>query len=163
MQTGNIIQGSVLDIDKRYFERKLKEYEPRLYLKWNPKKNRGFGVWEIRIRPTKKTAIYQCDYQGSKIFTLEYVESDYTHHILDVPVLNMRVFTRLREMDHWENKTLADDLDYLSEKALIKAELEEDENRRRYIRENKKYFREMYEATRSGINPFSLFFGRYKK
>lgn len=160
---GNTVEGHVLDINKTYFKQKLRQFDPRLYLKWNPKKRQGHGMWELRIKPLKKTAVYVGSMEGYSFIKLEDVENDLTHHILDLPTLDMRVFTRLREMDAWTNKTMLEDADYLAEQMLIKQELEIDDMRRRMIKENKRYFSDMYEAVRSGVNPASLFFGRYGK
>lgn len=162
MGFGRVVQGSVLDINKEYFCEKLKQYDKRLYLKWNPNKRGGRGIWEIRITPTKKTRIEHGEFQGAQLGTLEYVESDLIHHVLDVPILGMHVFNKLREMDAWENKNLIAEGDYEAERRLIKQELQQDEDRLHMIRENKKYFRELHAAAKSGINPASLFFGRYK-
>lgn len=160
---GSVVQGSVLDMNKKYFCEKLKQYDPRLYLKWNPKKRKGHGVWEIRIKPSKPTLVYHGEFMGQELCSLEYIESDMIHHVLDVNVLNMQVFNKLREMDAWENKNLIAEGDYEAERQLIKQELQQDEERLRMIRENKKYFRELHEVARSGVNPASLFFGRYGK
>lgn len=156
---GNTIEGHVLDVRKEPFLRALKDLDSRLYIKWNPEKNAGNGCWEIRIKPTKKVPVYKTTLNGVKYFELEYVEDNLIHHILDVPCLNYRVITRLREMDAYAQKDWLENMDYQAEKALIEKENKADAERRYLVKENKKYFRELQELVQSGYNPFSFFNG----
>src|SRR5690242_19591015 len=93
---GKIIQGHVLDVNRRHFERALKHYDRQLYTKWNWRKNGGTGCWEIRLKPAKPYAFYEGEFMGAKLFKIEYVETDIVNHILDVPYLNYSVLNRLR-------------------------------------------------------------------
>lgn len=156
---GKLVEGHVLDVNRKQFELELKRIESRLYLKWNPEKQRGYGCWEIRIKPTKLTPVYQCSYRGSKIFTLEPIENSLVHHILDVPFLNYQVLNKLREMDTQGNTSWVDNMDYEAEREDIKYRAKVTSIHRDMIRSNRKYFKQLQEAMLSGYNPFSLFNG----
>jgi hypothetical protein len=62
---GKLIEGHVLDVNKRGFERVLRDLDDRLYVRWNPRKIKGHGCWEIRRAPGVYTAIHQATYQGT--------------------------------------------------------------------------------------------------
>jgi hypothetical protein len=159
---GSIIEGHVLDVNKKHLESALKNYDNQLYLKWNPKKKNGFGMWEVRRRPNAKTAVYKTDLGKSKIFELEYVEIDFVHHVLDVDYLNYNVLTRIKEMDAWNSPDLIKDQDYAAEKKIIAEENSVSDELRYLIKQNRKYFGELQEAVRSGYNP-AWFFGNRRK
>jgi hypothetical protein len=97
---GAISRGCVLDVNKKHLERKLKEYDPQLYIKWNPRKLSGNGVWEIRRRP-EKSCVFVAEFDGHKYYSFEAVENDLESHILDVGSLNYEILTKIKKMDTW--------------------------------------------------------------
>lgn len=159
---GRVIKGSVFDVNPKYLERALKDYDKQLYLKWNPNKREGLGMWELRRTPNEKTAVFKTDYKGVNFYELDFVENDLVHHVLDLPYLNYKVLTRLREMDAWENKNHISHRDYLAEKKLIQDELKYEAEIKYLVKENKKYFQDLQEYVRSGYNP-AWFFTKHNK
>lgn len=154
---GRVVEGHVLDVNKKQFEKELKRIEERLYLKWNPVKNKGFGCWEIRIKPTKLTPVYQGSFKGSRVFTLESVENQQIHHILDVGILNYRILSRLREMDTQGKMLWIDNMDYEAEREESRYQAKVDQVRKDMIRDNRKYFKDLQEYVKSGYNPAWFF------
>jgi len=150
--TGKIITGRVFDVSKTTFDSALKEIDKRLYTRWNPDKLQGWGCWEIRIRPTYKTAMYQGSYQGVDFYELDYLEVDTVHHVLDCAFLNFDAIRKLKEMDTNNPKHFIHTLEYdetcrtneVTEKALAE--------RKYAIKQNKKAMRDLYEMVRSGEN-----------
>lgn len=157
-----IVHGHVLDVKKDSLERSLKNYDKQLYLKWNPDKNKGHGLWEIRRIPNQKTAVPKTEFQGRVWFELEYVEDDFTNHILDVPYLNYGVLNKLYDMDTWRYQSWIDEMDYQAKRKQENEISRLDSERKELIRENRKYFAELREAVRSGYNP-AWFFSNHKK
>lgn len=98
-KTGNIIQGHVLDSNKKHLERALKDYDKQLYIRWNPKKVKGFGCWEVRRKPEFKTIVDYCEFEGHTILDLDYVEVDAVHHVLDAAFLNYQIVEKIKDMD----------------------------------------------------------------
>lgn len=179
MKTGKIIEGSVLDCNKKHLLKALKDYDKHLYLKWNPYKTydngnleklplpgdphytgkSGIGVWELRRRPEKKLAVPKWELGESIIFNLEYVESDIVNHVMDLPALNYNCLVRLREMDTWEVQNYVSDLEYRESKAL-EAEYAKNRAELRYnVKHHKKAFEDFREYVRSGRNPTDLLIG----
>lgn len=97
--TGQIIKGNVLDVNEKAFNEALRFYDPCLYTRWNPKKLRGWGCWEIRRKPEFNTALDICEYEGNLIFKIGPYENDMVHHVLDCAFLNYDQLRKLREMD----------------------------------------------------------------
>lgn len=106
--TGNIIKGHVLDCTQKPFEEALRLYDPQLYVKWNPKKLRKHGCWEIRRKPDEKTLrpgdIYE--FEGYTISWPKYHEIDIVNHVLDIGYLNYNAIEKLKSMDMWEQKDM---------------------------------------------------------
>lgn len=153
---GNTVTGHVLDVRKEPLLKIMQDYDPQLYLKWNPDKKQGYGMWEIRRRPNQKTQVYKTTWGDTHIFELQYVESDLTHHILDVEYLNYHIMTRLKEMDTWQDKYYLDTFEYEGDRALAAAKAKERQERKYLIKEEKKYLTELREMFRSGINPLQF-------
>lgn len=159
---GKSVQGHVLDVNRKHFNRALSNFDSNLYTKWNPNKNKGNGLWEIRMKPLRSITIYEGEFQGAKLFRVEPVEHPVINHILDVPFLNYSVISRLREMDAWENKTMIEDGDALAEKFRNQERARNKEELRYQIRHHKKYFETLQDEMRSGRNPIGLLTGRYR-
>lgn len=159
MKTGKIVIGSVEDCNKRTLERLLKNFDPQLYLKWNPEKNSGIGLWELRRRPNNKTAVPRWQVGNSIVFDLQYVESDWVHHVLDLPCLYYGVLDKLKAMDTWNSKDWVSDLEYAEDKDYEK-ELQRNKEELRYnIKQNKRAMKDFYEHFRSGRNPADFLVG----
>ena len=147
--TGSLIKGSIFDCNKNSLEKALKRYDPRLYIKWNPRKREGYGVWEIRIRPRLKTLVRH----DENFCSLEWRESDLIHHVLDVPILSYRILDKIYEMDSYRSANYGKDLDDQLDKAEDDIDRRRLEEMRLRIRDDKKYVREWQELVRSGYNP----------
>jgi len=161
MKTGRIVTGSVLDCNKKYLERALKDYDKQLYLKWNPDKNKGVGCWEVRRKPEILTPVPRWEYNGHIVFDMQYKEHDLVHHIMDVPALNYNILTRLREMDTWNTKNWASELEYQEDKQRDKAYDENRANLRYAISQHKRAMSDFYEHIRSGRNPAEFLSGNW--
>ena len=129
--TGTVVKGHVLDVNYKAFDRALKLYDPQLYLKWNPKKCRKYGCWEIRRKPDEKTLkpadVYQ--FEGYTISWPKYHEMSMVNHVLDAAFLNYSILGKLKAMDMWthketgyKGKDLTKTLDYKEAKYLDKIE-----------------------------------------
>lgn len=160
---GNTVQGNLFDCSKRLFIRDLKNYDKELYLKWNPKKLDGLGIWEVWRNPTKKTAIDHGEFMGGRLYTLEYKPNNFEHHVKDLDFLSYDFMNDLRKMDMWADKHYLDKLDNAYDDIEEKAELAEEESIKYAIKHNKKLFKEMHEYTKSGINPLDFFRDGRKK
>lgn len=151
--TGKIIQGSVFDVSKDSLEFALRRYDPLLYIRWNTKKNAGMGVWEIRRRPEKMTAVYHGSFEGKPFYTLEHKELDVVSHVLDVPILGYHVLSKLKAMDTWEVHKFADALEYSEEKQQEKIQSKAKEDLTYHIKQHKKEFQTFRDLVASGHNP----------
>jgi hypothetical protein len=154
--SGKIITGHVLDVAVAPLERALKDYDKLLYVKWNPRKMRGWGMWEIRRRPENKSIVDVAEFKGMSIVRLEYDELEIINHVLDVPYLNYDVITKLQAMDRWNDKYWAANLDY---NEAVHRDEGERKNRKELIygmKQYKKEIREFKEAVLSGHNPAEI-------
>lgn len=160
--TGNVITGHVSDCDKGALERALKFYDKQLYLKWNPKKNKGWGVWEIRRHPDKKEMVYKTHFQGIKIFEYEYVENNLVNHVLDCPRLSMDLVGKLKSMDTWNDKRWAANLEYGEAKHREKIEKRAHDELKYEIKQYKQEWRDFARLVSEGLNPGRVLSGRWK-
>lgn len=96
---GNLIEGHVLDVARKPFERALKDYDPQLYVKWNPKKLRGHGCYEIRRKPESTTIVDYAEVGSTVYFKLGYIENNLIAHVLDCAFLNYDQLRKIQEMD----------------------------------------------------------------
>jgi hypothetical protein len=103
--TGGLTTGHVLDVAKAPFERALRDYDSQLYVRWNPRKVRGWGCWEIRRRPNRKSVKEIVNFKGASIVVIDYVETDFGSSILDAAFLNYDQLRKLQAMDTWAQKT----------------------------------------------------------
>jgi hypothetical protein len=154
--TGNIITGSVMDCNKNELEKRLKAYDKKLYIKWNPRKLKGWGLWEVRREPEKKRLVYKGEYQGVDLYMAEYVEMDVISHVLDVPILNYRVIDKIKKMDTWGDDKGRNWVDRLeSQEATMKEKLEakSKEDMRYNLKQHAKEWRDFAKFVSEGGNP----------
>jgi hypothetical protein len=154
--TGKIVKGHVLDVNKAALERKLQDYDNLLYVKWNPNKRSGHGCWEVRRRPTEKTAMDKGTFGGVHFIALEDFELDIVHHVLDVPFLNYDAVAKVKSMDTWGTKDWVSELDYKRSKYEENIQAKAKDDLRYSAKEYKKEIREFRELLLSGMNPASI-------
>lgn len=171
-----MITGHVLDCSVRSITRALNDIDQRLYVKWNPKKLKGWGLWEIRFRPEFKVAkasqnprelpngmktpavqgdIYEMD--GYTISVPKYHENNLDNHIMDVPFLNYLAIEKLKSMDTWQHSNrgqhfVADMESKAASFAERKNEIAKQE-RNYELRQNKTAIRDLMNYTLSGNDP----------
>ena len=154
--TSKLISGHVLDVNVKHLEERLKRYDSLLYIVWNAKKRGGNGVWEVRRRPEKKTNIFQGEYAGMKLYTVEYKENNLVNHVLDVPILGYHVIDKLAAIDTFRTTNWVGNLDYLEAKAQEKTEAASKEMLKYWAKDNKRVIRDFKEAILSGTNPSEI-------
>ncbi len=139
---GNTVTGTIYDCNRASFERALKAYWDKLYVGWNPFKKDGYGCWEVWQQPTQKTPVlrYLDKKTDTKIYTLEFVLSDYLHWVADLDYLDMAFIGKLRSMDAWEDKQLTAKHDDAYIQHEIDLEKQEDENIKYVVKHNKQVF-----------------------
>lgn len=150
MSFGRVIKGNVMDCNKKHLEAALKQYDSQLYIKWNSEKRNGEGIWEVRRRPNEKTAWPKWEMGGSTIFELIYVENDLIHHVMDVPVLNYNILTRIKEMDTWGISNYVDKLEQKEKEAKDKVRAENRAELRYGLTQIKRATREFKDLAQSG-------------
>lgn len=158
---GNLIEGHVLDCDKASLERALKFHDRQLYLKWNPRKNGGYGCWEIRRKPEANTPVYKGDINGQPLYVMESVELDLVHHVLDLPFLTHRAIERIKKMDAWGDKYWVNNFEYQEGRAADEANRKAKEDMRYNIKQHKKQWRDLMELVSQGHNPGRLLKGSW--
>lgn len=168
--TGHIVHGNLFDVKKESLERLVRSYEPRLYIKWNPKKRGGYGCYELRLRPEKKYAVPYGDFMGGKLFVAEEHEIEGEAHVYDLPVLSYSLLQKLRDGDTWRIFGRPDDTvahqarkdQFIKELEQRERQAREDEERR--LREEAIYHFTQYksaigdfrESILSGWNPAEM-------
>lgn len=151
--TGKLVRGSIFDCDKAQLESALRFYDSQLYIEWNPKKNNGYGVWELRRRPAKKSIVYKGSHASMHFHALEYVENPMINHVMDMPNLSYKVIERLKAIDTWNVKNWAHELD-AKEEQFARAQREKARAEMRYnIKQFRTQFLAFKEMLLSGLNP----------
>ena len=158
--TGNIIRGHVLDCSVGPLVERLRDLDSQLYVVWNPKKLRGWGLWEIRRHPNMKTVKEVLPYGGNTYVVVDYIENDFENHILDVPYLNYNVISRLKEMDTWtvsrDGETFNREMDYRASRRKATEEASALGERRYALKQNKTLIRDLMDYTLSGGDPSQI-------
>lgn len=165
--TGRLIKGDVLDCNKTSLERAVRDYDAQLYFKWNPKKYHGYGCWELRRRPEKKTVSDVAEFDGHLIFKVDYVENDLENHVKDLGFLDYRVIDWLKTADTWKQVNYEASQAHRSAKWVKDLEDRESAHRDSLqakvksealygMRQNKTAIRQYKEAILSGTNPALL-------
>lgn len=155
--TGKLVQGHVLDASKTSLEEKLRDYDKQLYLKWNPKKLKGWGCWEIRRLPEKKSIKEVLRYKGASYVVLEFQELNLVNHVLDVGYINYDLVRKLKSMDMWvkhkDGTTFAHDHEYQEAKLMEAADKKALENTAYMAKQHKREINDFKELILSGMNP----------
>lgn len=155
--TGQIVTGTVLDCNKQSLELALKHYDPQLYIKWNPRKRAGMGLWEIRRRPEKKSVIPYVEYKGVVYSKIDYVEEDMVHHVMDAGSLTYAILTELKKMDTWakgfDRKSWAAEYEFKEKQREQALHDKRREELRYHGKQFKKEIRDLKEAILSGLDP----------
>jgi len=150
--TGKIVQGDVLDVEKTQLERALQEYDPQVYLKWNPEKCKGWGCWELRRRPSEKTAILAGSHQGVQFYELDYLETDMANHVKDWAYLNYDILGWMKDRDVWKHKSFADYIEKREAENTARIKAEARAERAYAIKQHKTQIRALREKALSGTN-----------
>lgn len=155
--SGSLSTGSIFDCNRKSFERALKDLDQRLYVGWNPYKNEGRGIWEVWYRPSKKTAQIEAECKDYVISVLEYRPSDMEHWVKDLDFLSYDFIRQLREMDMWENKQFAEQLDQKLVDHEKKLDKDLNDSIKYTVKHNKKEFGQLKELAEHGYNPLWFF------
>ena len=153
---GSVSKGHVLDVNQKLFNQALKDYDSQLYTKWNPKKIKGHGCWEIRRRPNLKDVTHVLEFEGNTIQYIDYVEFDMVSHVLDCAFLNYDQLRKIKEMDTFSEGQAAGYADRLESREKSHREAHDAASRERLRYAGKHYRREMKdfkEMIRGGLNP----------
>lgn len=162
---GSVSKGHVLDCAKAPLEQTLRDYDPLLYVRWNARKLKGNGCWEIRRKSEQKTLRPSDIWSGYGITIAypKYHEIDLVNHVLDVAFLNYNVLTKLKSMDAWNMKDMGEkgknfvkQAEYLEAKHLEKIEDKAVNELEYNIKQHKSQIRDFKEFINSGGNPYRL-------
>lgn len=155
--TGSVIKGHVLDNSRVPLERKMREYDPQLYVRWNPKKLKGYGCWEVRRRPEFKRAKEVVYHKGNTLVVLDYIENGFENHLLDVAYLNYNIITELKRIDTWQESYKAKDfghtLEYKEAKRQEELEAKAEAEKDYALKQNKTKVRDLMAFVNEGGNP----------
>ena len=155
--TGRLTEGHVLDCSKRGVESALKFYDPLLYIKWNPKKLKGWGCWEIRRAPETKSVKDIIEWNGNSFVILDDVENGFINHILDAAFLNYDVVRKIKSMDTWVHynggKDFGKELEYKEAKALEKEDKKAMEELKYATKEYKREIKDFMQYVSEGHDP----------
>lgn len=153
---GKLIKGHVLDVSLKPFQRALRDYDPQLYVRWNPKKLRGHGCWEIRRKPTLKTSVFMGEHAGISYYKLMQVEYNDVHHILDCAFLNYDQLRKLQQMDTWGKGNFAENYEKREAEYIAAQKQKAREHLKYALKQNGTALRDLYEMVRSGISPAQI-------
>lgn len=171
-----VITGHVLDVAKAPLDRALRRYDPLLYTKWNPNKNRGLGVWELRRRPEFKSVresryldspkgrvLIPGDIMEFDDFTIsipKYHETNFENHVKDFQYLSYEIVTWLSGHDLWQygykGKNTTTEAEYREAKWLEKIDEDAHTERNYMIKQHRSEFRDYAEYINDGGNPARL-------
>lgn len=152
---GLVVKGTVFDVNRKNFERALKDLDPELFVVWNPYRKEGVGCWQIWIKPLTKTPVYQTTHEGNEIHSLEYKYIPVEHHIMDLDTLNYDVIEKLRKM----RVTVQDieNADYEARRKQVKEEEQYLQERKYAVRHTREIWKAFHEYVKSGYNPMWFF------
>lgn len=171
-----IVRGHVLDVAQAPLLAALRRYDPQLYVKWNPKKNRGVGAWELRRKPEYMTVkesryldtprgrvlmagdIYEFD--GFTISVPKYHETNVENHVKDFDRLSYGMVEWLASHDLWKygykGKNTNSEAEYKEAKYLDKIDQDADDERQYMIKQHRTQFQDFAAYINAGGNPNRL-------
>lgn len=173
----NLVSGHVLDVSKKPLESALRRYDPQLYLKWNPKKRKGLGIWELRRKPEMKSALAGRSidtptkglvYVPGDIFDMgdytisvpKYNENHTENHVKDFEYLTYDILAWVSKHDGWQygfrGKDLTHESDYREGKYLDKIDDDAQAERSYMIKQHRTEFNDFREYVLSGGDPYRL-------
>lgn len=153
--TGAVTKGHVLDVAVKPFERALKDYDRQLYVKWNPKKLKGWGCWEIRRKPESLTITDWAEVGSTVVFKLDYLENNLISHVLDCAFLNYSQLNKIRSMDTFQigpQQWIAD-REHLAKEQKLARQAAAKQELSYAAKEFKREMRDFKELVASGFNP----------
>jgi hypothetical protein len=156
---GHVSRGHVLDVNVKSFERALKNYDPMLYVEWNPKKCKGHGCWEIRRKPEFNSALDVAEIADIAIIKVGPYENQLVHHIMDCAFLNYDQLRKLKEMDTWQYGDATQYQDLVERKTRDRREADKIaglRRRRDAARTFKKQIRALKQYILDGGNPHRI-------
>lgn len=172
-----IVQGHVLDVARGPLVAALRRYDPLLYIKWNPKKRSGLGLWELRRRPEFKSAqrgrLLETPHRGKvfipgDIFDLDegtlivprYIENSFENHVKDFQRLDYGILNWVAKQDLWKfgykGKNAMNEADYREGQYLTKIEDDAEAERAYMIKQHRTQFNDYRQYILSGGNPARL-------
>lgn len=171
-----LVTGHVLDVAQSGLVSTLRRYDPLLYVKWNPKKKGGRGVWELRRKPEQKSIresrfldtprgmvfhkgdIFEFD--GFTIVEPKYHENSFENHVKDFDYLTYDMVTWLADHDLWKHgykgKYVTAESDYREAKYLEKIDEDSDSERQYMIKQHRTQFQDFAAYINAGGNPAEL-------
>lgn len=156
--TGRLSTGNVLDVGVKAFEQALRDHDHLLYIRWNPRKLKGWGCWEVRRRPEKKSVTHVFEWEGNTYCYINNEEIDIVNHVLDAGYLNYDLLTRIKAMDTWAGNRnyWVEDLEN-KEKAHVAAKQAKAREDMRYAaKQMKSEIKDLKEMLKSGLNPAQI-------
>ena len=151
--TGAVVRGDVLDCSVDGISRALKDLDPRLYVVWNAKKWKGYGCWEIRIRPQYKEAQLVGTLSGNTYVDVRYRENNLVNHVIDCAFLNYDVIRKLKEMDTDTKRNWVGEFESTAAEKRRLEQLKANEELQYAIRQNKSMARDLKNLVQSGVDP----------
>lgn len=152
--TGKITKGNVLDVAIKPFVRAIQDHDSQLYLKWNPKKLKGWGCWEIRRRNKEKEIVQATPVGEVMILKLDYHENPLVNHVLDCAYLNYDAIRKLKEIDTWTNKDhWFHDMEYKEAQKQKEIKSQAIDELKYNLRYHKSAMRDFMGMVNSGVNP----------
>lgn len=154
--TGRLITGDILDVNRRALEMRIKDYDSQAYLVWNPEKCKGWGCWELRRKPSEKTALHVGTLQGAHFYELDYLETNQVNHLKDWAFLNYSVLGWMKTFDQAGVKSFADKVEAEEAAAVAERRQKADAEMRYHSKQYKNQIRGFRELVLSGKNPAEL-------
>ncbi len=173
-----LIQGHVLDVAREPLLAALRSYDPQLYVKWNPKKRGGQGMWELRRKPEYKTLragryldthhkgrvyvpgdVFEME-DGTTLAVPKYHETSAENHVKDFEKLTYEMVTWVAKHDLWNygfrGKNAMHESEYMENQYLNKVEDDAHAERQYMIKQHRTEFNEFREYVLSGGDPHRL-------
>lgn len=165
--TGKLIKGDVLDVNKDSLEMALKAYDSKLYIKWNPNKQYGYGTWELRREPNQKKIVHAASVKGQNFYKIDYIENDMENHVFDMPLLTYNYLVKLKRIDMWSAAGYDGHNTAKTTRLISQIEQNGVDHKNKIVEDARKeaiyqmmqdreYFNRFKEDIKSGLNPAEL-------